>query len=47
MVISHEWSTYREYDVGKATFVKGMILDDEWWEKVSYIIDFTRPILRR
>ncbi|CAN7074785.1 unnamed protein product [Brassica oleracea var. botrytis] len=44
MVISEEWSTYREADVGKATFVKGMILSDEWWEKVSYIIYFTRPI---
>ncbi|CAN6925853.1 unnamed protein product [Brassica oleracea] len=44
MVISEEWSTYREADVGKATFVKGMILSDEWWENVSYIIYFTRPI---
>ncbi|XP_018509953.2 uncharacterized protein LOC108869695 [Brassica rapa] len=44
MVISEEWSTYREDDVGKATFVKGKILSDDWWEQVSYIIDFTRPI---
>ncbi|CAN6920343.1 unnamed protein product [Brassica oleracea] len=47
MVISEEWSTYREADhvfSCSATFVKGMILSDEWWEKVSYIIYFTRPI---
>ncbi|XP_048594911.1 uncharacterized protein LOC111200150 [Brassica napus] len=44
MVISEEWSTYIEDDVGKATFVKGKILSDDWWEQVSYIIDYTRPI---
>ncbi|CAA7031779.1 unnamed protein product [Microthlaspi erraticum] len=44
MVISEEWSAYREDDVGKANFVKEKILDDEWWEKVSYILDFTKPI---
>ena len=44
MAISEEWSTYRKEDVGKASFVKKKILSDDWWEQVSYIIDFTRPI---
>ncbi|KAL0706240.1 hypothetical protein Bca4012_072666 [Brassica carinata] len=44
MAISEEWSTYRKDDVGKASFVKKKILSDDWWEQVSYIIDFTRPI---
>ena len=44
MVISEEWSTYRDDDIGKASFVKEKIVDDGWWEKVSYIIDFTRSI---
>ncbi|KAL0771456.1 hypothetical protein Bca101_036607 [Brassica carinata] len=44
MVISEEWSTYRDDDIGKASFVKEKIVDDDWWEKVSYIIDFTRSI---
>ncbi|EOA38261.1 hypothetical protein CARUB_v10009748mg [Capsella rubella] len=44
MVISEEWSTYRDDDVEKANFVKSKLLNDNSWDKVSYIIDFTRPI---
>ncbi|XP_010444948.1 PREDICTED: uncharacterized protein LOC104727550 [Camelina sativa] len=48
MVISEQWSTYRDDDIGKANFeanfVKEKLLDDDWWDKVTYIIDFTRPI---
>ena len=29
MVISGKWSTYREDDVGKATFLKGKIITDD------------------
>ena len=29
MVISEKWSTYREDDVGKATFFKGKIISDD------------------
>ncbi|CAF1700280.1 unnamed protein product [Brassica napus] len=34
MVISEEWSTYRDDDIGKASFVKEKIVDDGWWEKI-------------
>nr|GEY97974.1 putative hAT dimerization domain, ribonuclease H-like domain protein [Tanacetum cinerariifolium] len=44
MVISKEWSSYREDDTVKANFVKEKIVNDEWWDKVSYILSFTRPI---
>ncbi|GKB33552.1 hAT dimerization domain, ribonuclease H-like domain protein [Tanacetum coccineum] len=44
MVISEEWSSYREDDTMKANFVKEKIVNDEWWDKVSYILSFTRPI---
>ena len=44
MVISNEWNAYREDDVGKATFVKEVVLNDLWWDKVDYILSFTRPI---
>nr|XP_043613038.1 uncharacterized protein LOC122585009 [Erigeron canadensis] len=44
MVISESWSNYRQDDKEKASFVKAKILDDEWWDKVSYILSFTRPI---
>ncbi|OMO84936.1 hypothetical protein COLO4_21793 [Corchorus olitorius] len=44
MVISEEWSSYREDDVCKARRVKEIILDDEWWDQVDYIVSFTDPI---
>ena len=44
MVISEEWSSYREDDTVKANFVKEKIVNDEWWDKVSYILSFTGPI---
>ena len=28
----------------KANFVKEKIVNDDWWDKIDYIIDFTRPI---
>ena len=45
MVISPEWSTYKNNDVGKAKKkVKETMLDDIWWNKVDYILSFTAPI---
>ena len=44
MVISEQWSLYREDDVGKAQFEKEKILYDVWWDKINYIISFTDPI---
>ncbi|XP_021979537.1 uncharacterized protein LOC110875644 [Helianthus annuus] len=34
----------REDDTVKANSVKEKILDDDWWDKVSYILSFTEPI---
>ncbi|XP_058761222.1 uncharacterized protein LOC131634570 [Vicia villosa] len=44
MVISEEWNFYREDDMGKAQATKQFILNDFWWDKIAYIIDFTEPI---
>ncbi|KAL9688099.1 hypothetical protein QQ045_032512 [Rhodiola kirilowii] len=30
--------------MGKANFVKDNILIDDWWDRLAYIVDFTRPI---
>ena len=32
MVISDQWSSYREDDIGKDQKVKELILSDAWWE---------------
>lgn len=44
MVISEAWTTYREDHRGQASLVREIILNETWWDKVDYILDFTRPI---
>ena len=44
MVISEEWSHYKEDDVPRATFVKETILNDSWWDRLDYVLSFTKPI---
>lgn len=44
LVISEQWSEYREDDVQKEAFVKETILNDQWWDKVDYILRFTESV---
>jgi len=44
MVISDEWSSYKEDDVAKAQSVKETLLNDNWWMNVDYVLSFTAPI---
>ncbi|XP_057793012.1 uncharacterized protein LOC131009614 [Salvia miltiorrhiza] len=44
MVISEQWSMYREDNIEKARIVKEKLLDDGWWDSVDYILRFTEPI---
>ncbi|KAL0462383.1 UNVERIFIED_CONTAM: hypothetical protein Slati_0125900 [Sesamum latifolium] len=44
MVISKQWSCYRDDDITKARNVKEKLLDDSWWDSIDYILDFTEPI---
>jgi len=44
MVISNEWSNYKEDNVDNARTIKETLLNDNWWMKVDYILAFTAPI---
>ncbi|XP_074333518.1 uncharacterized protein LOC141671250 [Apium graveolens] len=44
LVLSEEWSTYREYDQAKASLIRMTILDELWWDQVDYILEFTNHI---
>lgn len=44
MVLSEQWAQYREDDQEKARFVRKLVLNEDWWEKVNYILAFTAPI---
>lgn len=45
MVISEQWAYFRDEDIVKAQSIKERILDDLWWDKIEYILDFTKPII--
>ena len=44
LVLSEEWGTYREYDRAKASIIRTTMLDETWWDKVDYILEFTGPM---
>ena len=43
-MISQEQNTYRDCDQQKVATMKGFVLDNLWWDKSNYIINFTDPI---
>lgn len=45
MVISQNWSIWRQSSTKRATKIKLLILDDSWWDRVEYLLSFTKPIL--
>ncbi|XP_049936819.1 uncharacterized protein LOC126410608 [Nymphaea colorata] len=44
MVTDNDWEFYRNDDIVKAQEIKKCILEDEWWDKVTYFLQFTEPI---
>ena len=44
MVVSEQWMSYREDDYGKAQTMRDYVLNDLQWDKIDYILRFTRPI---
>ncbi|CAK8568052.1 unnamed protein product [Lathyrus sativus] len=44
IVISEQWSSYKDDDVQKAQFVKDILLYDNWWKNVDYIFTFINHI---
>ena len=44
MVLCEDWAIYRDEDPNKSKVVRDTILDDDWWAKLTYILDFTAPI---
>ncbi|XP_050205791.1 uncharacterized protein LOC126655601 isoform X1 [Mercurialis annua] len=46
MVLSEQWMLYRADDQGKARFVRDLILDENWWAKLNYIIFLLDQFMR-
>lgn len=45
MIINRDWKYIKKEDQEKAQFIKDCSLNDEWWDKVDYLLDFTEPII--
>eukprot|EP00253_Pinus_taeda_P026903 PITA_26903 len=45
MVIDPLWESWRTSTSDRGQRIKYIILDDAWWDKVQYLLQFTEPIL--
>ena len=45
MVIDPLWESWRTSTSDRGQKIKSIILDDAWWDKVQYLLRFTKPIL--
>lgn len=45
MVISPNWRIWRQSSTTRAENIKRMILDDSWWDRAKYLLNFIEPIL--
>ena len=39
------WTQWRQSQTDRAQVVKRMVVDDEWWDRVEYILTFSKPIV--
>lgn len=45
MVIGNQWGIWKQSNSERAQKVKALILDDDWWDRVTYVLEFTEPIM--
>eukprot|EP00253_Pinus_taeda_P002226 PITA_02226 len=45
MVCSSLWNQWRQSQSDRAQAMKRLVVDDEWWDKVEYLLAFTKPIV--
>lgn len=44
-IIISEWSTWGESKTNQGKKIRWMLLNDDWWVEVKYIVSFTAPIV--
>eukprot|EP00253_Pinus_taeda_P030301 PITA_30301 len=45
MVCSSLWNQWRQSQSDRAQALKQLVVDDEWWDRVEYLLAFTKPIV--
>ena len=46
MVVDPNWRFLKDDDADKARKIKLLLVDDQWWEKIDFLVSFTNPIVR-
>lgn len=46
MVVDPNWRFLKDDDAEKARKIKLMLVDDQWWERIDFLISFTNPIVK-
>ena len=47
MVCSSLWNQWRQFQSERAQVVKRLVVDNEWWDRVEYLLAFTKPIVTK
>ena len=45
MVICNQWGVWKQSNLERALKVRGMVLDEQWWARVQFVLDFIEPIM--
>eukprot|EP00253_Pinus_taeda_P014349 PITA_14349 len=45
MLCTSLWNQWRQSQTNRAQAMKKLVVDDEWWDKVEYLLAFTKPIV--
>ena len=45
MVCNALWNQWRQSQTERAQAFKRLVVDDEWWDRVEYLLAFTKPIV--
>ena len=45
MVIGHQWGVWKISNSERAQRIRDLILNESWWARVAYVLDFIEPIM--
>ena len=43
MVVGATWVEWRQEDSEKGSIVRRMLIDEDWWSKIDFLLKFTTP----
>lgn len=46
MVVDPNWRFLKDYDADKADRIKMLLVNDQWWETIDFLVSFTNPIVK-